>query len=101
MKNTVVNCDKEFFEFYVNREIFNTKRTFAYLLDYAPKHRYDKGDSNIEGVEIIVRPECNQKCEYCGVHEDRCVLPGALYHSYTFDNSTTYGVMYETVAYNV
>ena len=67
MKNTVVNCDKEFFEFYVNREIFNTKRTFAYLLDYAPKHRYDKGDSNIEGVEIIVRPECNQKCEYCYV----------------------------------
>ena len=43
----------------------------------------------------------NQKCEYCGVNEETCVMPSALYHSYAFDNSTTYGVMYETVAYNV
>ena len=43
----------------------------------------------------------NEKCEYCGVAEATCVMPGALYHSYMFDNSCTYVVMYETVAYNV
>ena len=43
----------------------------------------------------------NEKCEYCGVVEDTYVMPGALYHSYMFDNSGTYVVMYETVAYNV
>ena len=43
----------------------------------------------------------NEKCEYCGVSEDTCVMPGALYHTYMFDNSTTYVVMYETAAYNV
>ena len=43
----------------------------------------------------------NDKCWYCGVSEEGCVIPGALYHRYEFDNSTTYVVMYETVAYNV
>lgn len=43
----------------------------------------------------------NEKCEYCGVNEETCVAPGALFHNYMFDNSGTYVVMYETVAYNV
>ncbi len=43
----------------------------------------------------------NEKCEYCGVSEENCVMPGALYHTYMFDNSATYVVMYETAAYNV
>jgi len=45
----------------------------------------------------------NEKCEYCGVREDDAnwVMPGALYYRYEFDNSGTYVVMYETVAYNV
>ena len=43
----------------------------------------------------------NEGCWYCGVSEEGCVMPGALYHKYWFDHSTTYVVMYETAAYNV
>ena len=43
----------------------------------------------------------NDKCALCGVTEETGVMPGALYHRYDFDYSTTYAVMYETVAYNV
>ena len=43
----------------------------------------------------------HEKCQYCDVNENNWVMPGALFYRYEFDNSTTYVVMYETVAYNV
>lgn len=42
-----------------------------------------------------------EKCEYFGVCEEYSVMPGALFHRYGFDHSSTYVVVYETIAYNV
>lgn len=67
MKDNVYECDKELLEFYLNKEIFNPERTFTHLLYRAPRHKIDFGKANMDGIEIIVRPECNQKCEYCYV----------------------------------
>ena len=46
----------------------------------------------------------DERCDYFGVFDDSGsfgVMPGALYHTYAFDCSTHYIIMYETVAYNV
>lgn len=44
-----------------------------------------------------------ERCDYFGVFDDTGydVMPGALYHTYSFDFGSNHIIMYETVAYNV
>lgn len=62
MNNSFLNEEKELMSLYVNQYLFSPDKNMSHLLlnldGYHP-HEYDLC------VEIIVRPECNQKCEYC------------------------------------
>lgn len=64
MKNNFYECEKEVLDLYLNAEVFDKKRTFT-VLNNSPDHRLNRNHENIHGIELIIRPECNQKCEYC------------------------------------
>lgn len=69
MKDSYQNCENEIFDLYLNRELFNERNSIDFMVGSA----FDGNDFNdrapvhTSGLEIIVRPECNQKCEYCYV----------------------------------
>lgn len=52
---------------YLNKVIFCQEYTFDFILRnediYREKKEYSK--NRIQCIELIIRPECNQKCEYC------------------------------------
>lgn len=54
--------EKDLFQSYINSWLFKKSNSFSHILlnlyDYHPRV-YETS------IEIIVRPECNQKCEYC------------------------------------
>ena len=64
VKKDFYDCEKEVLNLYLNAEIFNKKRLFT-TLNNTPHHRINHDNENIHGIEMIIRPECNQKCEYC------------------------------------
>lgn len=64
MRSTYLDNETEIMELYLDKDIFNFRRTFDYLLN-APENRLPSDEFSQMGVELIIRPECNQKCEYC------------------------------------
>lgn len=64
MKNNFYDCEKEILEFYLNQEVFMPERNFNVLVN-KENMTIDKSHINYHGIELIIRPECNQKCEYC------------------------------------
>ena len=54
LENNFHNNEKELIEFYLNTELF-------------PKYKKNSNLMNLNknSLELIIRPECNQKCEYC------------------------------------
>ena len=48
---------------FLKRQIFDARYKMEYLLEHPEELEYIMGDTG--GIELIVRPECNQKCEYC------------------------------------
>lgn len=65
MRKSFLDNEREMLEFYIDNEIFHPERTFMHLLK-SPSHQVRKDFIN-SGMELIIRPECNQKCEYCYV----------------------------------
>ena len=51
-------------EAYLNQDAFAHWRTFDYIM-HCPDQRLGDPSSTLAGFELIIRPECNQKCEYC------------------------------------
>ena len=49
--------DTELFNYFLNKTLFNGKDSGKY------------GISANTILELIVRPECNQKCEYCYIYK--------------------------------
>ena len=57
--------EKEIFDFILNQSTFN-ESAFSFDILSDGRDRIDFNNfSVINMVELIVRPECNQKCEYC------------------------------------
>lgn len=63
--------ENEILEIFLDEYIFNKKNSFQNLnrlndscLTYGPPN-----PSEGMGIELIVRPECNQSCEYCYIHQ--------------------------------
>lgn len=53
---------------YLDSVIFREEYTFDFILQNETIFSEQKDGRNlIQGIELIVRPECNQKCEYCYV----------------------------------
>ena len=69
MKKDLMDCEREILELYLNQDLFNHKQYFNYLvhqaIDEGSWEIDTNGRRNSKGIELIVRPECNQKCEYC------------------------------------
>ena len=57
--------EKEVFKFYVEKSTFDTEKFGFEFLSDDRFHTPFNESSPIKIVELIVRPECNQKCEYC------------------------------------
>jgi radical SAM protein with 4Fe4S-binding SPASM domain len=58
------DCEKELLQFHLNEEIFPPQLKFRSLL-FSNDHLVHPEYSCFQGIELIVRPECNQQCEYC------------------------------------
>ena len=43
----------------------------------------------------------NERCDMCNVCEEHGVMPGAMYHRYSFNLSGNHFIMTETIALNV
>lgn len=66
MRTNYNDCENEILELYLNKELFHIGNDLDHLLDTAiDEKNYKEMHEHIMGVELIVRPECNQKCEYC------------------------------------
>jgi sulfatase maturation enzyme AslB (radical SAM superfamily) len=58
--------EKEIIECYLESDLFNKKRSFQFLNDRFSSNSEEFSDNFLlTGIELIVRPQCNQKCEYC------------------------------------
>lgn len=62
MKNTFFNEEKELMTFYIQNYLFSPEKTMSYLLLHLDEYNPINYDLC---TEIIVKPDCNQKCEYC------------------------------------
>lgn len=70
MKNNTNYCDKEILNVYLNQDLFHPDQYFEALVRQANngggwKIPLDTFSRQASGIELIIRPECNQKCEYC------------------------------------
>lgn len=65
MKTNYFDCEKELLGLYLDKEIFVPQRSFQSLLNEVDNKPEEEYMTNLSGIELIVRPECNQKCEYC------------------------------------
>ncbi len=76
LENNFYNNEKELIEFYLNTELF-------------PKYKKNSNLMNLNknSLELIIRPECNQKCEYCYItqHGDE-LFPKRLNKEETLHN---------------
>lgn len=68
MDNNFKLEEKEILNCYFESDLFKTEKTFSFLddSDHSPGILL-KNMGVIQGIELIVRPQCNQKCEYCYV----------------------------------
>ena len=57
------DCERELLNYHLEEEIFSPRNSFKNLT-FDTFHEV-KSNPNIHGIELIVRPECNQNCEYC------------------------------------
>ena len=59
-ENELLNC-------YLDKVIFRKEYTFDFILQHEDIYREQRYNTQnrIESLELIIRPECNQKCEYC------------------------------------
>ncbi|MCR4661200.1 MAG: hypothetical protein K5765_04260 [Clostridia bacterium] len=59
-ENELLNC-------YLDKVIFRKEYDFDFILRHEDIYQEQRHNSQnrIESIELIVRPECNQKCEYC------------------------------------
>lgn len=64
MRNTFKNNETECLELFLNQDIFHIERSFEHIL-MSPDMILDRNRWSRQGIELIIRPECNQKCEYC------------------------------------
>lgn len=62
MRQTYFDDEKEIFDCYLSKDIFHPSRQWARLCE---SNGVDYREVISNGIELIVRPECNQKCEYC------------------------------------
>lgn len=62
MRQDYYNDEKEIIECYLDKDIFHPAWRFEHLMNTNDIPRHEMVS---QGVELIVRPECNQKCEYC------------------------------------
>lgn len=68
MKNNYQNCENELLSLYLNKELFNKQNDLNYLLHAVNNDMSfldNRQPAHASGIELIIRPECNQKCEYC------------------------------------
>lgn len=70
MKNNIAYCDKEILDVYLNQDLFHPDQYFEVLVDRANHGMgwivpVNNDTRQSTGIELIIRPECNQKCEYC------------------------------------
>ncbi len=63
MKTSFYQEEKELLNFYLHQQLSNPKSSFSYILHNL--HNFNGPSSHRVEVELIVRPECNQQCEYC------------------------------------
>lgn len=61
--------ENELLNQYLDKVIFREEYTFDFILQNEDVYKEQKDDcaNRIQAIELIVRPECNQKCEYCYV----------------------------------
>lgn len=59
--------EKEMLNCYLEADVFRPDRSFARLNSWLHSNGVpqDGGAHLLRGIELIIRPECNQKCEYC------------------------------------
>ena len=67
MDYNFIQEEKELVEFYLESDLFREDHSFDFLNNTMknPDGIFNTQNHLLEGIEIIVRPECNQKCEYC------------------------------------
>lgn len=63
MRQDFYNDEKEILECYLEHDILHPSWSFAFLNENSGGADFNVVNSG--GIELIVRPECNQKCEYC------------------------------------
>lgn len=66
MRNNYNECENEILQLYIDKELFHQGNDLDTLLSACldgvdAREQYQ----HLMGIELIVRPECNQKCEYC------------------------------------
>ena len=64
MRATFKDNETECLELFLSQDIFNPERSFEQIL-MSPELIVDHNRWTRQGIELIIRPECNQKCEYC------------------------------------
>lgn len=71
MNTTFILEEKDLLKTFLNQAIFNDENTFykqMRLID--EKYSYDnKIYPKIQKIELIIRPDCNQSCEYCYIKQ--------------------------------
>ena len=58
--------EKEILECYLEADLFKEEKTFKYLNTFYKSPGALQPSLDLQrGIELIIRPQCNQKCEYC------------------------------------
>jgi sulfatase maturation enzyme AslB (radical SAM superfamily) len=58
--------EKEILECYLEADLFKEEKTFKYLNTFYKSPGTLQPSLDLQrGIELIIRPQCNQKCEYC------------------------------------
>lgn len=64
MRSDFNSNEKEIFELYLTQDCFHPSLSFKHLIS-KPNLLPAREEMFSRGIELIIRPECNQKCEYC------------------------------------